>query len=184
MKNIYRFFHTKNGAVIPLIPKCGLASTHSAIFKGQVNGGGSNLIRPKFSHDNKPALAPIRDPFERFRSAVWQVNRGNADMSVDEILDGLEAGTYFNQHFVPQSDILATCDGCESVALYRFPEDFKQMLADGGLDPLSEHRNKSDSKPELTAPQRFRVEALYREDIELRAKTVPRNNLPSAQRSA
>ena len=163
-----RFFHLPNGAVIPLIPKCGLASTHSAIFKGQVNGGGSNLIRPKFNHDNKPALVPIRDPFERFRSAVWQVNRGNADMSVDEILDGLEDGTYFNQHFQSQTDILKGCEGCESVKLYRFPEDFQQMLTDGGLDPLSKHRNKSTDKPELTPEQETRVRALYADDIALR----------------
>ncbi len=167
MKNAYRFFHAPNGSVIPLIPKCGLASTHSAIFKNQAKSGGLNLIRPTFSHNNKPALVPIRDPFERFRSAVWQVNRADADISVDEILDGLEAGTYFNQHFVSQSDILSGCDGCESVTLYRFPEDFKQMLIDGGLAPLSEHRNKSTDKPTLTVNQTDRVKEIYADDLNL-----------------
>ena len=127
------------------------------------------LVKPSNTHDNKPALVPIRDAVERFRSATWQVNRGSKKISVNEILDGLEAGTYRNQHFQSQTDILKGCEGCESVKLYRFPEDFQQMLIDGGLDPLSEHRNKSTDKPELTEEQETRVKVLYADDIALRA---------------
>ena len=171
MKNVYKFFQFPNGSVIPLIPKCGLTSTNSAIFKQLIKGGNFNhkLLRPVYKHDNKPALAPIRDAVERFKSAVYQVNKGDQSITVDEILDGLEAGTYRNQHFQSQTDILKGCEGCESVKLYRFPEDFQQMLIDGGLDPLSEHRNKSTDKPELTEEQETRVEALYADDITLRA---------------
>ena len=43
------------------------------------------------------------------------------------------------------------------------------MLIDGGLEPLSEHRNKSTDKPELTEEQETRVQALYADDITLRA---------------
>ena len=43
------------------------------------------------------------------------------------------------------------------------------MLIDGGLEPLSEHRNKSTDKPELTEEQETRVRALYADDIALRA---------------
>jgi hypothetical protein len=168
-----RFFHLASGFVVPLMPKCGLSSTHAAAVRAIK--GADRIIdlhkigRPILGHDNKPALVPIRDAVERFKSATWQVNRGSKKISVDEILDGLEAGTYFNQHFIPQADILATCDGCESVKLYRFPEDFQQMLIDGGLDPLSQHRNKSDNKPELTAEQTLRVKALYANDLALLA---------------
>jgi len=165
---ISRFFNLPNGSVIPLIPKCGLASTHSAISGYSVKNGDLGLIRPTHAHGNKPALVPIRDAVERFRSAVWQVNRGSKKISVDEILDGLEAGTYFNQHFIPQADILATCEGCKSVTLYRFPEDFQQMLINGGLDTLSQHRNKSDGKPELTNEQELIVKDIYAGDIALR----------------
>jgi hypothetical protein len=172
-----RFFHLASGFVIPVMPKCGLSSTQSTIVKS-INGKNFSDIkfdlrtigRHTFKHDNKPALVPIRDPFERFRSAVWQVNRGSQVIAINEILDGLEAGTYFNQHFQSQSDILKGCDGCESVKLYRFPEDFQQMLTDGGLDPLSQHRNKSTDKPELTEEQETRVRALYADDIALRLK--------------
>jgi len=129
------------------------------------------------SHDSKPALVPIRDAVERFRSAVWQVNRGSSKISVDEILDKLDNGGWNDQHFIPQTDIFSTCDGCESVTLYRFPEDFQQMLIDGGLDPLSEHRNKSTDKPELTEEQAARVHNLYADDIALRSGISTPTNL-------
>jgi hypothetical protein len=167
-----RFFHLASGVVIPLIPKCGLSSTHAASVRAM--GSAKTIVdfhkvgRPTLGHDSKPALVPIRDPFERFRSAVWQVNRGSQVIAINEILDGLEAGTYRDQHFQSQSDILKGCEGCESVKLYRFPEDFQQMLIDGGLDPLSQHRNKSTDKPELTEEQETRVRALYADDIALR----------------
>lgn len=166
-----RFFQLPSGSVIPFIPKCGLASTAASIFFHQkkIKGHNFKLTRPLLNHDNKPALAPIRDAVERFKSAVYQVNKGDQSITVDEILEGLEAGTYRNQHFIPQSAILATCEGCESVKLYRFPEDFQQMLIDGGLDPLSEHRNKSTDKPELTEEQETRIKVLYADDLELRA---------------
>ncbi len=156
------------------MPKCGISSVHAAavraIGKSKTIVDFHKVGRPTLGHDGKPALVPIRDAFERFRSAVWQVNRGSQVIAINEILNGLEAGTYRNQHFIPQSAILATCDGCESVKLYRFPEDFQQMLTDGGLDPLSDHRNKSTDKPELTGEQETRVRALYADDIALRLK--------------
>ena len=166
-----RFFQLPNGSVIPFIPKCGLASTAGSIFFHQkkIKVHNFKLTRPVLNHDNKPALAPIRDAVERFKSAVYQVNRGDQSITVNEILDGLEAGTYRNQHFQSQTDILKGCEGCKSVKLYRFPEDFQQMLTDGGLDPLSEHRNKSTDKPELTEEQEARVRALYADDIALRS---------------
>ena len=170
-----RFFQLPNGSVIPFIPKCGLASTAGSIFFHQkkIKVHNFKLTRPVLNHDNKPALAPIRDAVERFKSAVYQVNKGDQIITVDEILDGLEAGTYRNQHFQSQTDILKGCDGCKSVKLYRFPEDFKQMLSDAGLDLISEHRNKSTDKPELTEEQETRVRALYADDIALRATLDP-----------
>jgi len=172
--NEKRFFHLASGVVIPLIPKCGLSSTHAASVRAM--GSAKTIVdfhkvgRPTLGHDRKPALVPIRDAVERFKSAVWQVNRGSFKITVDEILDGLESGTFRNQHFITQSEILSACDDCESVKLYRFPEDFQQMLIDGGLDPLSQHRNKSTDKPELTEEQETRVRALYADDIALRLK--------------
>ena len=171
MKIPKRFFHLAIGSVIPLMPKCGLSSTHAAVVRSI--GKSKTMVdfhkvgRPTLHHDNKPALVPIRDAVERFKSAVWQVNRGSFKISIDEILDGLEAGTYFNQHFHPQVDILKGCEGCESIKLYRFPNDFQQMLIDGGLDPLSQHRNKSTEKPNLTDEQVARITAYYFEDLEL-----------------
>ena len=168
-----RFIHLPNNLVIVVIPKCGYASTRISLSNYSIKNKEFRELIKQFkderNHFNKPALAPIRDAVERFKSAVYQVNRGDQTITVDEILDGLEAGTYRNQHFQSQTDILKGCEGCESVKLYRFPEDFQQMLIDGGLDPLSEHRNKSTDKPELTEEQETRVKLLYADDIALRA---------------
>lgn len=184
MKVPKRFFHLASGLVVPLMPKCGISSVHAAAVRAI--GSAKTIVdfhrigKPTLGHDGKPALVPIRDAVKRFRSAVWQVNRGSSKITIDQILEGLEAGTYVNQHFTPQTDILSTCDGCKSVKLYRFPEDFQQMLIDGGLDPLSEHRNKSTEKPELTEEQETRVKVLYADDITLRASidTSPKDTNP------
>ena len=187
MKTRVNFFNLPNDIVIPLVLKSGVCSMVSSIFKGMKDnksfrlqtmgafefGRGPRFIGPlKDDHCNKNALVPVRDVMQRFRSAVWQVRKDDESLTVNEILDGLEAGTYRNQHFQSQSDILKGCEGCESVKLYRFPEDFQQMLIDGGLDPLSQHRNKSTDKPELTEDQTERVAALYAEDIKLRASII------------
>jgi hypothetical protein len=185
METKVNFFHLPNDIVIPLVLKSGVCSIVSSLFKGMKNnesfrlqmmgdfefGGIHRFIAPpKDDHCSKNALVPVRDVIQRFRSAVWQVRKDDEGITVDEILDGLEVGTYRNQHFQSQTDILKGCDGCKSVKLYRFPEDFQQMLIDGGLDPLSEHRNKSTDKPELTPAQETRVRALYADDIALRLK--------------
>lgn len=183
MKTRVNFFNLPNDVVIPVVLKSGVCSVVSSIFKGIKDyksfrlqmmgdfefGGIHRFIAPlKDDHCSKNALVPVRDVIQRFRSAVWQVRKDDERITVNEILDGLEAGTYRNQHFQSQTDILKGCEGCESVKLYRFPEDFQQMLIDGGLEPLSEHRNKSTDKPELTEEQETRVRALYANDIELR----------------
>jgi hypothetical protein len=170
-----KFFHLSSGSVIPLTPKSGLMSTQSAIGKhiNQNRGTGRmlgrNIGRWVLGHENKPALVPVRDAVERFRSAVWQVNRGDKKITTDEILDELEAGTYKNPHMMSLAEILAGCEGCESITLYNFPEQFNQMLIDGGLEPLGEARNKSTDKPELSDEQERRVRALYAEDLAIRA---------------
>ena len=167
MKN-YPFFHLPNSSVVPLIPKVGCASLHRNIFKHNVKNKLKEKIRfLKRTHNNQKCLFPVRDVFERFSSAEWQVNKGKEKISVNEILDGLEGGTYNNYHFKPQSEILEICKGCESVTFYRFPEEFDKMLMDGGIDPCGEISNKSNNKPELTPEQRERVQALYSEDIAL-----------------
>lgn len=167
-----RFWHLPSGFVIPMIPKCGSASIYRALLDANrmthdIHNVGK-ICMPRPRHENKPALVAIRGAVDRFRSAVCQVNRGSASISVDEILDGLENGTYNNYHFKPQSEILEICKGCESVTFYQFPEEFDKMLMDGGMDPCGEIRNKSNNKPELTTEQRERVRSLYTKDIELR----------------
>ena len=183
METKVNFFHLPNDIVIPLVLKSGVCSIVSSLFKGMKDnksfrlqmmgdfefGGIHRFIAPpKDDHCSKNALVPVRDVIQRFRSAVWQVSKDDETITVNEILDGLEAGTYRDPHFQSQTDTLKGCDGCKSVKLYRFPEDFKQMLSDAGLDLISEHRNKSTDKPELTPAQETRVRALYADDVALR----------------
>lgn len=170
-----KFFHLPSGSVIPLTPKSGLMSTQSAIGKhiNQNRGTGRrldrNIGRWVLGHENKPALVPVRDAVERFRSGVWQLNRGRKKISIDEILDGLEDGTCKDPHLMSLAEILAGCEDCESITLYKFPEQFQQMLIDGGIEPLGEAQNKSTDKPELSDEQERRVRALYAEDLAIRA---------------
>jgi len=169
--NAGRFWHLKSGFVILMIPKCGSATIfRSLIEANRLNYNRHKLMKiciPQRQHENKPALVAIRDPVERFKSAVSHVNRNSTHISVDGILDGLESGSYKDQHFMSQSAELSACDGCESVKLYRFPFDFEQMLFDGGLNAKIPHKNQSISKPILTDDQERRVVEYYKDDIKL-----------------
>ena len=130
MKTRVNFFNLPNDVVIPVVLKSGVCSMVSSIFKEIKNnksfrlqtmgafefGRGPRFIGPlKDDHCNKNALVPVRDVMQRFRSAVWQVRKDDERITVNEILDGLEAGTYRNQHFQSQTDILKGCDGCEGL---------------------------------------------------------------------
>lgn len=126
------------------------------------NAPGWQAFVPKTETPDSPII-PVRDPVERFRSACAQTRKQD---KVDEVLDQLEAGKGLanNFHFVPATAYLTGTS-----TLYRFPEHI-EALAEAlslGEIPVVNDGGNNPPKPELTAEQLARVEALYAEDIAL-----------------
>jgi len=133
---------------------------------------GRNRI-PRTETPELTVLVPVRDAVERFRSACSQ----SRIEDVDALLTKLETGGVLRNdnkaiesfHFRPQSDYLYPDS---TVKLYRFPEDFDALGTEGGLPVPLPVINDGDSqnppKPNLTAEQITRLEAIYADDIALR----------------
>lgn len=119
---------------------------------------------PRGRDNAVPALLVVRDPVEKFRSACAEARIEN----VDTLLDELATGENRNIHFTPQSRFLS--EGRE-LRLYRFETDLEQLASDAGLEwPLPQigpAGHNGAEKPDLTADQVARVEALYADDISL-----------------
>lgn len=134
---------------------------------------GRNRI-PRTETPELPALIPVRDAVERFRSACSQSRIDD----VDALLTQLETGggdfgvnnipAIESYHFRPQSDYLYPDS---TVKLYKFPEHFDALGAEAGLTTPMPVVNDGDSqnppKPDLTAEQEARVQAIYADDITL-----------------
>lgn len=125
----------------------------------QGNRPGWQGVCPK---TEEPAtIVPVRDPVERFRSALAQIGR----QDVDVVLDELEDGGAVNPHlFSTSRHVVETC------ALYRFPEHVAELAVALGvpeLENINESLTHNGPKPDLTPEQLARVQAIYAEDIEL-----------------
>jgi hypothetical protein len=129
------------------------------------------VLREKYP--SKPILAMIRDPVERFRSAVSQFKTND----VDSIINSLINNTAFdsggkrrkqiiaskNRHFMPQ---ILWVD--VNTKLYKFPEHINEAAAEiGFILPLPQINAASYPKPTLTAEQTAVLEEYYAEDIAL-----------------
>jgi hypothetical protein len=156
------FFNTPNGKKIPFVPKCGIVSLAHMLHNYE-KGAARKKSR---HHESKDILLPVRNPVERFTSAIWQVNK-NKPLTVDEALDCLENGRPLDGHFKRISDILECCEGCRSVKLYRFPDHFQEMIKDAGLNYTDTRKNASTDKPILTNSQAERVAEYYKNDMNL-----------------
>ena len=133
---------------------------------------GRNRI-PRTETPELTVLVPVRDAVERFRSACSQ----SRIEDVDALLTKLETGGVLRNdnkaiesfHFRPQSDYLYPDS---TVKLYRFPEDLDALGTEAGLPVPLPVINDGDSqnppKPNLTAEQITRLEAIYADDIALR----------------
>jgi hypothetical protein len=98
----------------------------------------------------------VRDPVERFRSAVATVG----DTDLDVVLAKLENDERVNRHYLPTSRLLV--DGCK---LFRFETDLDDVAAELGIT-LGAGRSFG-IKPDLTPEQLARVQAIYADDIAL-----------------
>lgn len=124
------------------------------------NRPGWQGIVPKLE-DAEVVLMAVRDPEDRFASAMAQV--GLTD--VDDTLDRLESEGIFNPHFHKQSDRT----GVALTKAYRFPEHLEDLAQEAGLEWPLEQINESPAgvKPELTEEQAERVRSFYAEDVAL-----------------
>lgn len=113
---------------------------------------------------------PVRDPVKRFASAVNTVrkNKKYSNHSVDKFIEMLEQNTFRNLHFMDISTILRNaCFTFDDIYLYKFPNNYEQMLRDGGYEGDIPHENKSKKKIILTDSQETRVAKYYAKDIEI-----------------
>lgn len=97
----------------------------------------------------------VRDPLERFLSAV----SANSHVTADERIQQLPSE---HPHFLCQSSYAQG-----KVILYRFPEQLDEFAKTCGLPQLSWENRTDGEKPTLTATQAFKVRELYREDYQL-----------------
>lgn len=112
-------------------------------------------------------ILPVRDPVERFRSAMAQ-NRTSD--KVDEVLDKLEAGDDLLETYHLRPAVRHLHGHSNQVALYKFPEHNAELATAIGV-PAIPHMHEggvaNPPKPNLTPEQETRVRAIYAEDIAL-----------------
>lgn len=115
-------------------------------------------------------LIPVRNPVERFVSAVDTVrkNKKYSKFSVNDFLKMLEENTFRNLHFMHTSDAIKRAVFCfDDLHLYKFPDHYEEMLNDGGYYEEIHHLNKSTKKLVLTDSQKARVAKYYDSDIKI-----------------
>ena len=123
---------------------------------------------PGRMNPDRPVVQVVRDPVERFRSAMFQVGLSDATAVLDELRDergNVGKGSHGvtlseNIHFLPQSRFT----GDITFFPLRRIEDAAAAL---GLRTPLLRLNESQRKPELTADQVDRVRAWYAADVEL-----------------
>lgn len=122
-------------------------------------------------------LVPVREPVERFRSACAQTRITDVDDLLTKIENQAHLGTSYviergitwDKHFHFRPTVDYTVD--LTVKLYKFPEQIDELAAEAGLPvPLptvNDSNSNNPPKPDLTASQLARVEAIYADDIAL-----------------
>lgn len=119
---------------------------------------------------SKPIVALIRDPIERFKSAMSQMHFSDVDAAIDSLKNGTlmqcfkrKTKLMDNGHFKPQ---IMWVD--ETTKLYKFPDHIQNALNEVGIEGSIPVINQcSFPKPQLTTEQRLELEIIYQEDIAL-----------------
>ncbi len=148
-----------------------IQSAHYPANKGPENTQWQMLC-PSTDFPEATVLLLVRNPAERFRSAMAQLQLTD----VGAVLDSLEGnettiqgprGNSFkardNMHFWPQFGY--TKHG-QTTKLYRFPDHLDNLAVDAGLSlPLPTINEATHPKPDLTTEQEGRVRAYYAADV-------------------
>ena len=170
-----KYYTTPSGVNISCIGKNGSSAIGKAILEqlypekmptllgaDASNSAGWQAFVPRIESP-EAAIVIVRDPVERFRSAVSQIRRTD---DVDALLTESEAGERMatNDHFLPVMNYLV-----EESTLYQFPEQITDIAAAAGLTDIPSVNDNSNNppKPDLTPEQQARVEAIYADDIAL-----------------
>lgn len=115
----------------------------------------------------KQVLMLVREPVEKFRSAVAQIQKNQPDKTVEDILVLAEAESPINPHLWPIEKYLDGYSSAKMLLLYKFPEQLDDMAVEAGLTLPLPVLNESEAKPDLTEDQIARVQARYSKDLEL-----------------
>lgn len=110
------------------------------------------FLIPTTEKPDKPVAILIREPIERFKTAVATVG-----CTVDEAFERMN-----DVHFVPQSSYVN-----KDSTVYLFPRDIDKFCADVGLDKIPYLNEAQNEMPELTDDQLVKVKEYYKHDIEL-----------------
>lgn len=184
------YFITPNYS-LAFIPKSGCSTLSRAVIKAfqtneniLVEGGhypdGKNadnsmwqglVLREKYP--SKQIIALIRNPIERFRSAVAQFKTTDTDAVIESLVSdcsfssggikGRQIKASTNQHFIPQ---IMWVDA--NTKLYKFPDHINEAAAEiGFILPLPQINAAHFPKPTLTEQQTSILESYYAEDIVL-----------------
>lgn len=131
-----------------------------------------HALVPKVTQATKPVVLLIRDPVERFRSAMAQIRLSDVEGTLELLRqDGFVSRAngrrrrrlWDDEHFVPQYR-----KAVGTVHLFRFPEHLERAANLIGLDlPLPSVNEASRPKPMLTNEQVVKVEQWYSRDCEL-----------------
>lgn len=125
---------------------------------------------PKTSNPLKQVVCLIRNPLERFASAVRQTNI-SIDAAIDCLLNDKEYHFPVHSkpkklredgHFREQSKLVT-----KDTILFRFPEEIDAMAKFIGITIEMPHLNKSDKKIALSDHQAEFVASYYYEDMEI-----------------
>ena len=181
------YYKTPNHS-LALIPKSGCSTMARCVIKNfypdkeymiqnaaYPEGKGSDstmwqAFTPKEKAPSKPTLALVRNPVDRFVSAMSQVNLMDVDIALDSLLNGTviemprgKLNLSKNPHFKRQ--ILWILPDTK---LYRFPDHLNEAATELGMElPLPVVNAASRPKPTLTPEQQQIVETYYSEDITL-----------------
>lgn len=184
------YFITPNYS-LALIPKVGCSSISRAVIKAfqpqeenliinaaYPDGGSPDNTRWQMlarteKEPSKQVLAIIRDPVERFKSAIAQMHISDVDATIDSLINGTkilcgtnvqrEVNLSKNGHFVPQIMWLN-----ETSKLYKFPDHINDAALEVGLQtPIPTINRNSFPKPNLTQAQIDQILQIYAEDVAL-----------------
>jgi len=156
----------------------------SSLYREVINAYYPDAPEPKLGRENKPndgnrgfverteiidrpVIVLVRDPVERFRSAMAQSGIKHIDPFLRHLLEG--GNLLHDFHFKPTSSYIKAKG---DYRLFRFPEDLDQATELSGLTtPLpivNDGESNNQLKEDFTEEQLQIIREVYAEDIALR----------------